>query len=97
MATMGLDIIYAAIDELNARSEDRVVIDKSPETKIFSGDDGLNSLDLVNLVIAIETHIEDSTGRAVLIMDKSTMESDDNPFDNVAALSVHIDNLLAKA
>ena len=96
MTTSGQDIIYAAIDELNAQSEDGIIIKKSPETKVFGGDGGFNSLDLVNLVIAIETHIEDTPGEAVLLIDKSTMESKNNPFDNVATLSAYVDTLLAE-
>ena len=95
MAAAGQDIIYTAIDELNEMAEDGEEISKSPETTIFSGDGGLDSMDLVNLVIAIETHIEDTTGKAILLIDKTTMESENNPFDSVATLSVYIDTLLA--
>lgn len=94
MNETGLDIIFAAIDRLNEQSDDGGKIIKQPETRLFGGDGGIDSLDLVNLVVAIEHHIEDTTGNTVVLVDESTMALENNPFHSVATLATHLENLL---
>ena len=94
MSESGLNIIYAAIDQLNEQSDGDEKISKQPETRLFGGDGGIDSLDLVNLVVAIEHHIEDTTGNTVVLVDESTMAMENNPFQSVATLAAHLDNLL---
>ena len=94
MSETGLDIIYAAIDRLNEQSDDREKIIKQPETRLFGGDGGIDSLDLVNLVVAIEHHIEDTTSNTVVLVDESTMALENNPFHSVATLADHLESLL---
>lgn len=94
MSETGLDIIYNAIDQLNDQSDDGEKIIKQPETRLFGGDGGIDSLDLVNLVVAIEHHIEDTTGSSVVLVDESTMAMENNPFHSVATLATHLEALL---
>jgi acyl carrier protein len=90
----GLNIIYTAIDQLNEQSDDGEKIVKDPDTRLFGGDGGIDSLDLVNLVVAIEHHIEDTTGNTVVLVDEQTMAMENNPFHSVATLSTYLENLL---
>ena len=92
-----LEIIYAAIDQLNEQSDGGERIIKQPETKLFGGDGGIDSLDLVNLVVAIEHHIEDTTGDTVMLVDESTMEMENNPFQSIATLAAYLDTLLGSS
>ena len=85
--SQSLDIICAAIDELNAQiadeGPDARLIEKAEATRLFGSDDGMDSLQLVNLIVAIENHIQDATGQSVVLMDESTMGLDNNPFETV--------------
>ncbi len=54
-----LQIIFGAIDEINKlRLSDRK-LDKTPDVKLYDKDGQLDSLMLVNLIVAIEQNIEE--------------------------------------
>lgn len=93
--SQSLDIIYAAIDELNVQSADGPAIEKAEATRLFGSDEGMDSLQLVNLIVAIENHIQDATGQSVVLVDESTMGMDSNPFETVGSLAAHLDGVLA--
>jgi acyl carrier protein len=97
--SQSLDIIYAAIEELNAQIADEgpgaQLIAKAEDTALFGADDGMDSLQLVNLIVAIENHIQDATGQSVVLVDESTMGLDNNPFETVGSLAAHLDGVLS--
>ncbi|MHA1598178.1 MAG: acyl carrier protein [Alphaproteobacteria bacterium] len=96
MSTQGLDIIYTAIDELNAQSDDAPIA-KDPDTRLFGADGGIDSLALVNLVVALEQNIEDKLGKTVVLVHEDVMAMENNPFNTVASLADYLDGVLAEA
>tara|TARA_B100000676_G_scaffold311467_1_gene381444 strand:+ start:1494 stop:1784 length:291 start_codon:yes stop_codon:yes gene_type:complete len=93
MSLVPTEIIYEAIDDLNARGDRETTIEKSPETLLF-GLGGLDSLDLVNLIVAIEEKIENQTGKVIVLVNEETLEMKDTPFKTVATLSAFLQNTL---
>jgi len=85
-----LEMIYECIDELNEQkiSAETLVKDKD---EIFYGKNGkLDSLGLVNLVVAVEEKIEDKTGIPVVLADERAMSQEQSPFSTVQALAEYI-------
>ena len=68
-------------------------ISASSETLLF-GLGGLDSLDLVNLIVAIEEKIENQTGKVIVLVNEETLEMKDTPFKTVATLSAFLQNTL---
>jgi len=86
--------IYSAIDDLNAQSYREVPISKEPGTFLLKSD-GIDSLDLVNLVVGIEEYIENKTGEVVVLVNESTMAAKNNPFETIGSLAAYIESILA--
>lgn len=82
-----LDIVYAAVDVVNEQIVDGPKIPKSPDT-ILLGDDGvIDSLTLVNLVVAIEDHLASKQGVSVTLVDEETFSSEDQPLRSIQSLA----------
>ncbi|MBE9552602.1 MAG: hypothetical protein IMF05_03965 [Proteobacteria bacterium] len=96
MSTQGLEVIYTAIDELNAQSDDAPIA-KDPDTRLFGADGGIDSLALVNLVVALEQNIEDTLGKTVVLVHEDVMAMENNPFNTVATLAEYLNGVLAEA
>lgn len=90
-----LELVYAAIDELNAQSVDAVPLEKSPDTSLLGGDQGMDSLTFVNLIVALEEQIQARTGQAVVLVDENSMSLQEQPFRTVATLAKYVESLLA--
>lgn len=90
-----LQLVYAAIDELNAQSVDAVPLVKSPDTSLLGGDEGMDSLAFVNLIVALEEQIQMKTGQSVVLVDENSMSLQDQPFRTVGTLARYVDALLA--
>jgi acyl carrier protein len=90
-----LGLVYAAIDELNAQSVDAVPLEKSPDTSLLGGDEGMDSLTFVNLIVALEEQIQARTGQAVVLVDENSMSLQEQPFRTVATLAKYVESLLA--
>lgn len=82
-----LEIVYAAIDVVNEQIVDAPKIPKSPET-ILLGDEGvIDSLTLVNLVVAIEDYLASKRGLNVTLVDEETFSAEDQPLRSVGSLA----------
>ncbi len=89
-----LEILYSAIDELNEQLEEEDRIDKALDSPIMGAEAGLDSLTLVNLVVAIEQEVLAQTGQTVVLVDEDAMGADAHPFRNVSSLASHIERLI---
>lgn len=94
--TKGIDFVYAAIDTVNELSDVSQKILKAPETQLLGDTTTVDSLVLVNLVVAIEEAIIDQTGQIVTLITEDSMLQENSPFDTVQALADHVDQRLAQ-
>jgi acyl carrier protein len=62
-----LQLIYKAVDEVNTQNPDAPQIVKSPDTTLLDSKNGIDSLMLVNLVVAIEQVVYDQTSKSVSV------------------------------
>ena len=81
--TKGIDFVYAAIDTVNELSDVSQKISKAPETQLLGDTTTVDSLVLVNLVVAIEEAIIDQTGQIVTLITEDSMIQENSPFDTV--------------
>ena len=64
------------------------------DTILFGGNSKLDSLGLINLIIAVEQNIEDEFNISITLADEKAMSQDESPFESVASLSNYIELLL---
>jgi acyl carrier protein len=89
-----LELVYAAIDEVNAQSADGAPIVKAPETRLLGGERGVDSLTFVNLVVAVEEQIQNALGESVILVDEDSMALQAHPFRTVGTLAGYVGKIL---
>ena len=64
------------------------------DTTIYGNDSRLDSLGLVNLIVAVEQNIEDDFDVNITIADERAMSQKRSPFRTIGILADYIDRLL---
>jgi acetyltransferase-like isoleucine patch superfamily enzyme/acyl carrier protein len=86
--------IYRAVDWINGElPPDRQVI-KAPETRLVGRQSVVDSMQLVNLIVAIEREVEDTFGVAVTLADERALSMKASPFRSIQSLAVYIGTLV---
>ena len=89
-----LAIIYTAVDQVNETIVDGPKIARDPDAPLLDAEGGIDSLTLVNLVVAVEQLVFDKTRKTIVIADESIFSSESNPFRTLRAFSTHLETLL---
>jgi acyl carrier protein len=90
-----LDLVYAAIDEINAQSGGEEVVPKTPEARLLGGEHGVDSLTFVNLIVALEEQIQNRLGKPVVLVNEESMASQEHPFRTVGTLAQYAGRIVA--
>lgn len=88
------DEIYDAIDQLNKQNPDRAQIEKSLETALFGKGSKLDSLGLINLLVAVEQNIESRMNVVITLADDRALSQEVSPFSTVHTLVDYIEDLI---
>lgn len=91
--TPWVDIIYAAIDERNDLATDAPKIEKSEQT-VLVGEDGLDSLAFVSLIVSVEEKVQDASDTIIALADERAFSRPESPFRTVSTLATYIDELV---
>ena len=86
--------IYVAIDEINEQLPEDQNLEKSLETVLLGSSGKLESINLVNLLVAIEENIEETFGIPISITDERAVSEKNSPFRTVETLCNFVLNLL---
>jgi len=89
-----LEIIYAAIDDINRQNPGHIPIPKTRSTVLFGNASALDSLGLINLVVNVEQRVEQELGAVITLADDRALSQDPSPFSTVEALANYIDMLM---
>jgi len=83
-------LVYDAIDEINKENSKKQKITKSLDTVLYGGQNNLDSLGLVNLIVNIEEKIEDNLGITIDLTDDKAMSQKRSPFRTIGTLVDYI-------
>jgi len=89
-----LNLMYAAIDEVNASSGDRILIEKNPLTPLLSPDVSVDSLTFVNLVVAFEEQIHRAIGKPIVLVGEEDVGLQEHPFRTVGSFANYAARIL---
>lgn len=92
-----LEIIYTAIDEINLDLPKSHKIEKKPESVLFGRDSFLDSLGLVNLIVAVESGINDEFDLDLTLVNEKAMSLKNSPFKSVQSLADYVESLLVNS
>jgi D-alanine--poly(phosphoribitol) ligase subunit 2 len=85
-----LDVIYVTIEELNEELEPEVRLERAPETMLYGEYGQLDSLRLVQLLVAAEQRIEDEFGVSLILADEHALARTTSPFRSVGTLADYV-------
>ena len=91
-----LQLVFAAIDEVNAQSVNGTKIEKSADTPLLGSEQGMDSLMFVNLIIALEEQIQTNLGKSVVLVDENSMSLEEGPFRTVATLAAYVEKVVGR-
>jgi len=86
--------IYNSVDSLNAQLPTEEHITKSNDTILFGSGSKIDSLGLINLIVAVEQNIEDDFDIPITLADERAMSQENSPFRTVGSLTDYIEMLL---
>jgi acyl carrier protein len=89
-----LQAIYRAVDEVNESLPAQRRLAKSPDTVLFGRAGTLDSLGLVNLIVAAEREVQEEFGASIALADEKAMSERNSPFQSIATLAAYIAGLL---
>lgn len=103
MSEKVLKCLYAAIDEANQDRLDLPPLEKSPDTRISGTgadgtdiDEGLDSLGLINFLVAVEEEVEREFDIAITLSDDEILSREPSPLGSVGSLEEYIEELLGE-
>lgn len=89
-----LKLIFDSIDDINdRRSSDKKII-KSLETRLYGEDSDLDSLELITLIVSLESSICEIYDLQITLADDRALSQEISPFSNVKNLLDYIEILI---
>lgn len=92
-----LDIVYGALDELQAQNPALPPIPRQPETRLYGEGGLLDSLSLVSLIVSVTEAVQDRYDADLTLVDEKAFSDKRSPFRSVAALAGYVAERLAEA
>lgn len=89
-----LKCVYVAVDEANEEREDLPPLAKSPDTPIQEAESGLDSLGLINFVVAVEEEVRKEFGTAIVLGDDRVLTMDPSPLRSVGSVAEYAQALI---
>lgn len=80
-------LIEAGLTELNQELQYEELKQITPETVVFGGGDGIDSLSLAFLVSQLEIAVDEEFEKQVILADEKAMSMHSSPYRSVASLT----------
>jgi hypothetical protein len=82
-----VEVTLATIDEVNEYLPEARRLPRSPSTRLFGEQGMLDSLGLVNFLLALEGRIADTFGQPVTLVSERALSQRSSPFATVTSLA----------
>jgi acyl carrier protein len=87
--------LFCVIDDLNQQLPKEQRLEKSIETKLYGGENALDSLTFISLIVGAEQKIEEEFGVVITLADVNAMDQEKNHFATIGTLADYISLLLS--
>jgi hypothetical protein len=88
-----IQTLFEVIDETN-RQNSGAILEKSAQTALYGSDSALDSLGLINFVVATEEKIEKVFGKSIVLADDRALSQAVSPFTSVDTLASYIEKII---
>jgi acyl carrier protein len=85
-----LETIYTAIEQVNRDNPGGEPVGKDLSTALYGSASGLDSLGLINLVVAVEQQVEQNFNVAITLADDRALSQQRSPFSTVQTLADYV-------
>ena len=89
-----INLVKKAIVQVNRENEGSTPIQSEMSTILFGSDSQLDSLGLINLIVAVEQQVEEKFGTAITLADDRALSQEVSPFSTVQTLVDYIEVLM---
>lgn len=89
-------LLFEAVDELNEQLGDEGNLTHDLDAKLIGEGGRLDSLGLVNLIVAVEQRVQDQYDVALTLADERAFSQKHSPFRTLGALAEYVHQLLAE-
>jgi len=89
--------IYRAVDWINGELPADRQLTKTPETRLLGPQSVVDSLALVNLLIAVEREVEDMFGISLTLANERALSMNESPFRTIQSLADYVGVLISEA
>lgn len=89
-------IIISTINTMNENLDEVIQVKDGLDTVLYGNGGKLDSLDLINLIVAVEQNIEDEFDVPVTLADERAVSQEHSPFSTVGSLVDYIEVLLGE-
>ena len=87
-------LIFDGIDDINTQLSKEQQLEKSINTALYGEEGKLDSLGLVNFIVAVEQKIQDELGLNITLATEKAMSQKHSPFKSVQSLLNYLTLLL---
>ena len=91
-----IQAVYEAVDELNSHFSEEKRLDKSPDTILYGNSGRLDSLGLVDLILAVEQKMQERFGEQLTLANEKALSMKKSPFRTIDTLARYIHQLIEK-
>lgn len=88
--TQVFEAVLTAVDEINEQQPEDGKLGNSPDTTLYGKSGVLESVGLVNLIVATEQQLEEKLNISVTLADERAMSQETNPFSTIGSLVDYI-------
>ena len=89
-----LDLIFDTIKKFNNEYSEEIHLEISPNTVLLGHGSKLDSLGLINLIVAVEQNVQDKFDITITLADERAMSQEVSPFKTVSSLADYIEMIL---
>lgn len=89
-----LNAVYAGIHQLNRQNPSATPIQKSWHAPLYGSASDLDSLGLINLVVAVEQKVEQHLCVSITLVNDQALSQEVSPFSTVETLVLYIESLV---
>ncbi|MCB0723894.1 MAG: acyl carrier protein [Ignavibacteriae bacterium] len=89
-----LEIIENSVRSLDGDIVSAIDFSLGENTPLYGKDGNLDSIALVNLIISVETTVEDEMGKVITLADERAMSQESSPFATIGSFTDYIIQLI---
>ncbi len=91
-----VNVILKVCIELNEQLKNKIDINQGEDAVLFGNNGVLDSLGFINLIVSIESEIEEKYGQNLTLIDGNSISQEESHFKTIGTFAAYITDLLTQ-